>query len=380
MPWEPPELPEDAEDNIERIFTGLQDRLPGWQPDAGALDTALAEEIATETAQLAAGARAVLEYSIAALGETAFGFPVYTGVAATIDAEVTVTSPGVIIPAGLNVAGVNPAGVEVAFTLLEDVLAGGTTQPVTLVCTEQGDLGNGVPAGPLTLITASSSVLEVEAVAASTNGADGETLEAYLDRLVDWLATLRPGGVRAGDVAALARSVPGVFRARAVDLYDADTDTWDNERTVSVFPIDEDGAPVSGDVAAQVAQVIEEAREVNFIVRIGEPTYTAVNVEYSAIAKTGADPIDVAARINATVLGWLAAFGTTEENEQAWEPVDTVRYLELARVVGTVDGVAYVTSLTLNGITDDLELPGVVPLPASADDPVAPSTCTGTVA
>src|SRR5690606_11124380 len=148
-----------------------------------------------------------------------------------------------------------------AFTLPEDVLAGSNPQPATFVCTEIGDVGNGVPAGPLTMITASTAVLGVEAVEASTNGADGETLAMYLDRFVDWAATLRPGGVRARDIAALTRTVPGVHRARAVDLYDVVDDAWGRERTVSVFPIDEDGAPVAGPVATQVAQVLEDARE-----------------------------------------------------------------------------------------------------------------------
>lgn len=377
-PFEPPPIDTDEDAVTARILDGLADRLPGWEPYEGAPEVALAEETGRETAVLGLLASQVLTLAVAALGETGFGFPAYLGVAATVPVDITVTEVGATIPAGLAVSGVNGSGVEVAFELLDQLEATSNPMPATMTCTEIGDIGNSVPAGDLTVVTSTSTVVSVTATADSSNGADAETVEGYLDRLVDYLATIRPGGVRADDLAALARSVPGVHRALGVDLYDPTDETFDNERTATVFPIDEDGSPVSPTIADQVQVLLEASREVNFVIHVAEPTYTPVEVEYAAIAEDGADPAVVADNIEAAVYSWLAAWGTTDEDETAWVDTDTVRYLELARVAGSASGVAYLTSLTLNGGTVDFPLPGVAALPAAADA-VTPSTVTGTV-
>lgn len=379
MPFELPPIETDPTAATARILDALQDRLPGWVPVEGAPEVALAEEIGRETAIVGQLASQMMTLSVAALGETGFGFPAYPGVPASIDVDITVTATGDVIPVGLVVTGLNPAGAEVAFALADEVTATSNPMPATLICTEVGDIGNAVPVGPLQVVTSTLTVVSVGATAASTGGADPETVLAYMDRLVDYLSTLRPGGVRAGDLAALARSVPGVHRALGVDLYDPIEETFDNERTATVYPIDENGAPVSPTVAAEVQALLEESREVNFVIHIAEPTYTAVAVEYEAVAETSADPAAVATNIENAIFNWLATWGTTEDDETAWEATNVVRYLEVARIAGSAAGVAYLSSLTVNGTTTDFTLPGVAPLPAAADDPTDPSTVTGTV-
>lgn len=165
----------------------------------------------------------------------------------------------------------------------------------------------------------------------------------------------------------------------AVDLYDPATPGVPAERTVTVFPIDEHNAPVSPLVAAQVQAILEQAREVNFVVHVAAPSYTPVEIVYEAIAETGQDPEVVRAGINGALADWLGAFGSTTDDPQAWNPVSTIRLLELARIAGGATGVAYLASLTINGAAADLELEGVAPLPAPLDDDTDPSTITGTV-
>ncbi len=379
MPWEQPDIPEDPDEIIQRILDGLAERMPGWEPIPGAPEVALAEELGYEMAVLGQLTRIGLEVAIAGFGETAFGFPAYLGATADLQAEVTVTAAGATIPAGLTVVGINDNGDEVAFELADDVVAETTTVPVELTAVDEGLAGNGVPVGPLTMVTATTSVVDVAATATSANGADPEVIDDYLTRLVDYLGTLRPGGVNAADMAALARSVPGVHRALAVDLYDPADPGTQTERTVTVFPIDENNAPVPTAVAAQVQSTLDAAREVNFIVHVAEPTYTAVDVAFTAVAEAGADPIVVQTSVTGAIADWLAAFGATADDPQAWEPTTTVRLLDLARVAGSATGVAYLASLTLNGASANLELTGVAPLPAPLDDPTDPSTITGTV-
>ena len=379
MPWEQPDVPEDPDEIIQRILDGLAERMPGWEPVPGAPEVALAEELGYEMAVLGQLTRIGLEVAVAGFGETAFGFPAYLGATADLQTNVTVTAAGATIPAGLTVVGINDNGDEVAFEVLADVVAGATTVPVEFTAIDEGLAGNGVPAGPLTMVTATTSVVDVVATATSANGADPEAIGDYLTRLVDYLGTLRPGGVNAADMAALARSVPGVHRALAVDLYDPADPGTQTERTVTVFPIDENNAPVPTAVAAQVQSTLDAAREVNFIVHVAEPTYTAVDVAFTAVAEAGADPVVVQTSVTGAIADWLAAFGATADDPQAWEPTTTVRLLDLARVAGSATGVAYLASLTLNGASADLELTGVAPLPAPLDDPTDPSTITGTV-
>lgn len=379
MPWEQPDVPEDPDEIIQRILDGLAERMPGWEPVPGAPEVALAEELGYEMAVLGQLTRIGLEVAVAGFGETAFGFPAYLGATADLQTNVTVTAAGATVPAGLTVVGINDNGDEVAFEVLADVVAGATTVPVEFTAIDEGLAGNGVPAGPLTMVTATTSVLDVVATAASANGADPEAIGDYLTRLVDYLGTLRPGGVNAADMAALARSVPGVHRALAVDLYDPATPGVPTERTVTVLPIDENNAPVSTVVANQVQSTLDAAREVNFIVHVAEPTYTAIDIAYTAVAEAGADPAIVQASVTGAIADWLAAFGATANDPQAWEPTTTVRHLDLARVAGSATGVAYLASLTINGASADLELAGVAPLPAPLDALVSPSTITGTV-
>lgn len=380
MPWEPPDLPSDPDEVTERILEGMAAALPGWEPYDGAPEVVLATELGREIALLhTAAVSVVLEQAIAGMGETAFGFPAYLGVAAEIPVTLTVTGAGAIVPQGLTVIGINSDGTEVAFELLEDVVAEAETVDVTMTATEPGYFANTVPAGALTVVLATSSVVSAEATAPSTGGADPESLQDYLTRLTDYFATLRPGGVRASDLAALARSVPGVHRALGVDLYDPADPETPAERTATVFPIAEDGSPVSPTIAAQVQAVLEASREVNFVIHVEEPTYTPVNVEYAAVAETGADPAVVATAIESAVLDWLTSWGTTEDDDTAWQPVTVIRHLQLAKIAGSAPGVAYLESITVNGSAADFTLPGVASLPSSPSDPLTPSTVEGTV-
>lgn len=596
MAWTPLPVETDEDAVVARILDALAARLPGWVPVEGAPEVALAEEIGRETAATNARAGAAVELAFAGIGETVFGLASILGAQATMLVDLTVTAAGDVVPAGFIVVGVNPDGVEVAFELPEQVTATGTVVQVLMRARDVGALSNGVPAGPLTVVTSTSTVSAAAAAAPSTGGVDAESLTAYLGRLVDYIATLRPGGVRGGDLAILARNVTGVHRALGVDNYDpgvneiqsvaiadatsgtftvtfeaqttaaighdataatvqtaleglsnidpgdvivtggplgaaavtvefadalkasnrtqmtatsslvgataavtidpnatadnevtytaksagtggnairvAYTDpaaasaalavsvvgnditvalatdaagaitstaldvrdavnahagasalvaaalpgtttgagvvaavaltnltggtdptitittdregvapSTNNEKMVTVFPVDAAGLPVSAAVKAAVDAELQAVREVNFIIHVYDPTYTAVQVNFTAVAETGADPVVVQANVHAALRAHLdpARWGATVEDPASWQPTSTVRYLDLARVAGSAEGVAYLSALTLNGGTNDVTLPGAAALPAplTGDDP---STITGTVA
>lgn len=380
MAFEPPEIDTDLDAVTDRLLDGMGDRIDGWEPVEGALEVALAEELGREVAVMNQTFVDLAEYAVAGFGQTVFQFPAYLGEPASVPVTITVTVTGAVIPAGFTVVGVNSNGEEVAFQLPEERVSTSTTMTAVLVATDLGAYGNGIPASTMTVATVTTTVVSVAATAESAGGRDPEPINAYLDRLTDYLASLRPGGVNARDLAALARTVPGVHRAIAADLYNPAAPGTPTERTATVFCVDETGHAVASGVLDEVRGVLERSREVNFIIHVVNPNYTRVQIAYTAVAEQGADPAVVEAEIDAALGGWLTSWGSTVDDPQAWVETTKVRRLEAARVAGSVPGVAYLDTLTINGSsTADLDLAGPAALPTPLDAGTLPSTVTGTV-
>ena len=373
-------LPLDDEDEASRrILDALAAKVDGWEPIEGAFDVALAQEFGRESALLGERVAELLDLATAGLGAS-FGVPPAEATSAELAVTFTVTAPGVVIPAGV-VVGDRTGPEEVAYRLDVEHIAATTTPTLTLTAVVPGAAASTTSGTPLVVATATATVISAIAAGDSTGGVDAEELDVYLTRLSGYLSTLRPGGVTGEDMAALARSVPGVQRALGLDLYDPDSPGVQSERTVTVVPIDAAGQPVDAGVADEVQAQLEAAREVNFVVHTAAPTYTPVDVVFSAVAETGADPVAVKAAVVAAVTDWLAParWGSTLADPRAWAKTSTVRYLDVVRVAGTAPGVAYLDSLTIDGDTVGVTLAGAAPLPAPMDDALAPSTVDGTV-
>lgn len=380
MPWSPLPVETDPDVVTVRILEAMRTALPGWEPYEGTPEVVLAEEIARESVVLAVTAQAVMEEAVAGMGQTVFGIPTQPAVAATIPVRLTVSANGVV-PAGFTVIGITDAGVEVAFQLAVETPAAVPSVDVTMTAVLPGAAANSVPTGDLTVVTATAVVTSAAALDRASGGVDEETRVQYLNRLTDYLATLRPGGVRAIDLALLARSVPGVHRALGIDLLDPAAPGVSTERTATVFLVDADGLPVDTDVAAEALAKLDESREVNFNIHIGIPTYTPVDVTFEAVAEAGADPTAVRAAVRAAIAAFLspARWGSVAGDDQAWVNTSKIRYLDLARAAGSADGVAALIDLQIDGGTVDVVLTGPAPLPAPTSDPLAPTTIDGTV-
>jgi phage-related baseplate assembly protein len=127
------------------------------------------------------------------------------------------------------------------------------------------------------------------------------------------------------------------------------------ERAITVAVADEDGLTVSGSIKQAVGAYLEALREVNFVVSVIDPTYTAVNVTATLKAKAGADPATVDATATAVLEDYLSPA------TWSWRP--TVRYNELISLLDQVDGVDYVVSITTP--SGDVTLSGVASLPTA---------------
>lgn len=357
----------------------LRAAVPGWEPADGHLEVWLIEALARITAEAAAVAAQVPAAILRAFGTDLVGTQPLEGTAATMTTTWTARDTrGYTIPAGTLVQyAASGDDVRVFRTTTESVItAGGATLTgVEVAAVELGVAGNGVPAGALDPVDALSWVSSVVATTVSAGGVDPETDDAYLDRLTAELRLLTPRPILPDDFAVLARQVTGVTRALAIDGYDPDAvpPTTGNDRMVCLVPLDADGADVAPEVASEVATYLDALREVNFEIKTTTATTTAVDVDYTLAVAPGYASADVLAAVDAALGTYLspATWAGGDASPPEWRTgQDTVRLLEVASLIRSVPGVAYVATVTLDGSAADFTLDGAAPLPT-------PGTITG---
>lgn len=391
MAYDPPDVDTDEDAVAERILGNLVDNLDGFVPVEGDPLVALAEELGRENADTNLLTTTALATAWAGVGETVYQVaPIEATYATLPDVELTFTpvAPGPAglaastVPAGFTIV-VDDGGDGVAYQLLADVTPT-STDPihVSMQAVEPGTQGNLaiLPEAPpdAQIITSSLAVSSATVLASAAGGLDAETLTAYLERLTDYVSLLRPGGVTGNDLAALARTVPGVHRAVGIDLYDATAGTYGHERTATVVAIDTLGYPFSSD---ELQAVLEAAREVNFVIYQGEPTFTPVTIEVQVHARPDADADDVHAQVVAAVTAYIspAVWGSTDYAPSSWTERTTLRIFDVISAILTVPGVALIDSVAINGGTEDVTLAGPAALITGVDADTDPSTVTVTV-
>jgi hypothetical protein len=178
---------------------------------------------------------------------------------------------------------------------------------------------------------------------------------------------LAPRPILPNDFAVMAKQVPGVFRATAIDLYNPGPPPANNvPRCVTVVVVGEDGNPVSAAIKQQVDDLLQSEREVNFLVFVIDPTYTVINVDFTVHPYPDYDGPTIVDAAKQAVADYLspANFGAAPYGETPlWLSDNYVRYLEVAEVINRVEGLWYITALTVNGGTADVALPGPGPMP-----------------
>jgi len=381
---------QDARDLMQRAFDYLKTKIPGWQPSEGQLDVWLIEAFGSEASEIAGLASEVPKTVFRYFGSTVMGIPPISATPAVVQSTWFFTdAAGHTIRAGTQV-GIRDADDNLIpfYVLVDVIVAGGQTQTaadaVTLVAAIPGanTSGLGSVGGDVELIDPIAWVDHITQSAVTSGGADAESDDDYLSRLSQQLQLMGPRPILPRDFAILARNIAGIQRAAVLDGYNPADQTFNNERMVTVVPVDVAGQPVSAGTKTTLAAYLESLREVNFVVNTLNPTLQEIDVSVTVKVLSGYDPTEVASRVEAAVIAYLnpANWGVSQDDDpndpQTWVNEQTIYYLELATVINNVAGVDRITALTLGAhggaqVATDYVLNGVVPLPfTNANDVV----------
>lgn len=370
-------VPLDPDELRETAYEYLQAQVPGWEPSQGNLDTWIIDAFSEITAQVGETAADVLTSVFRYYGANIAGIsPIEATTATALSTWTMIDDTGYTVPAGTTV-GIDRDGELIPFQTVNDlVISPGDTEAidVSLVAAEAGDDSNDLT-GSAILIDQLDYVSTVVLTTVSSGGTDAEEDSVYLDRLTDELRLLSPRPILPDDFATLAKRIVGVDRGTAINGYNPNTDTYDNERTITVAVVDDAGDAVDVSTKTAVEEYLTAQREVNFLVFVVDPTYTTIDVTFTCVAWPGWNIADVESAAEAAVNGYLSAanWGMPDTGEdRVWVNTDKVRYLEVAQVINNVAGVHHISALAVNGDTVDVTLSGVAPLPQ-------PGTISGTV-
>jgi hypothetical protein len=368
----------EAVDLADDSFEYLASKVPGWSPSPGNLEAWLIESQSQIAAELRALVALVPDSIFAYFGASILGLPPYAATQATaLTTWVAVDAAGYTIEAGTVIAITPPSSATgYAFAVDADVVipAGQTTAyGVAARALESGSAASGLT-GAVAVIDPLTFIDNVTLDAPTSGGQDAETSDEYLSRLSALLTLLSPRPILPQDFAVLAqRTVPEVARAVAIDLYNPGPPVDANcPRCVSVAVVDIDGNAVAPTVKAQVDELLQSQREVNFLVFVVDPTYTTIDVSFDVNSYPSYDPLDVAARIVAALEQYLSptSWGVPpygDSSSRSWINATKVRYLEVAEQINRVDGVHFINTLAIRAAggafgQNDVALTGVAPL------------------
>lgn len=162
-----------------------------------------------------------------------------------------------------------------------------------------------------------------------------------------------------------------------------DPNTFNYPRNVTVVPVDTNGVTVNSAISQQLVTYLESRREVNFTVQAITPSYVPIDVQYSVYVAPTYTSATVQNNINAALRSYLspANWAGGANTPPYWDGSSTtVRVMDVAAVIGAVDGVYSVVSAQIRTsyptggsyAGTDIALNGIAPFPIA-------NTLTGTI-
>lgn len=361
------EIETEASSLLDDSLDYLESQIDDYSPAAANLDVVIMEAVSNMAEETAETQAEVPDSIFKYFGKTIAGIPVEEPIPALLSSTwVAADTDGHTVEAGWYAS-----QDDTTFRVVEDVeIPVGQTSTavgaVRMIAVEDGAEANGL-SGELEQDEGIAWVDRVDIVGVSAGGEDGEEDDAYVERLAEELQISSPTPIKPSDFIVLAQREPGVGRATAIDLYNADTAQHDVERCVTVAITDDAGEPVEPPVKNRLKTTLQSMREVNFLVFVVDPTYHTITITYKVQALPGWNADAVAANVDAALYEHLNPFrwgnrDYAQYSEDRWLNSTHVRYFDMLWLVRDVNGVDHVIDLKINGGTTDVPLSGVAPL------------------
>jgi hypothetical protein len=347
------------QDLLDEVISYIQNKVPAWVPNDGALDTWIVQVMTSQVADLRTLALDVPDTIFQWFGSTLLNIPPIDATPARAQSTWTVQdNAGYTIPGGTYVTIRNIEGIDVPFQTDGDVIVppGNTATAdgeVYLIAVNEGLDGSGLGSigGPVLLLDTLAFVTGIVQTDITTGGIDAETSTDYNNRLAHHLRLLSTRPILPDDFANLALETVGVYRAIAIDGFNPADSSTGNARMVAVSAIDINGNNLDGATKSALDAMLQVNREVTFIVNVIDPNRTSVDVTFTAAVVSTYDPAQVTTNAIAAVQNYLnpATWGQAPfvDNPQTWVQVDKVYYFEMAQTISNVEGVDRLITLEM---------------------------------
>lgn len=339
-------------------YDEMASRIPGWDPIAGEIDTALIQANARIASQVRASA-GIVPISVFRYIAAQFGLTPRAGTPWQIVATLTWsdTDPHTL-PAGtqfaVDVGGGDLRTFELVFDVVENDGDGdyfnAQLQSVDLT-QDNSDVLSTMLMQPIELL---DEFLVGTVTVDSFGGQQSETDDEFFQRLIRRFALNSTAPILPADFANLALDVAPIgSRAIAIDGWDAVAATANNARTVTIFGVNQEGSFWSPTLKAEVLSYVAALREINWNIYVADPVLFIASAKFDGKAIPGYVPADVlAAGLQALrdyihPKNWGKPAVETLGNWTLLEGWDKLRLGELYEVLNNVDGMAYLNSVNL---------------------------------
>lgn len=358
-------------------FERLKELIPGWEPADGDLTTIAIKTVCYIMAEARDVASVVPLAIFRYFGQTIAKVPPLEAVPANALTDWKFAdSLGHVIPALTPLVMTNPQGEKVGFQVLSEfnVPVGiNEVKSIPIGAIVPGENGNHItgtiePAQNLPFV---SAIVLNATTPETTGGSNEESDLEYLNRLSALLTTIAPRAITAKDFSLLATSIEGIHRCLAISGYNFETSKAGEEKTVGLVPIDITGKAVSAAIQKRLKEYMQEIREIGYIVTVGSPTVTKVDVKVKVHCREGTNKELAEKTIKEAIENYLKAetWGQLPGGGiPSWLNEPAVRQGSLAAIINGNPAVSYtlLPEICEHGKTlenKDFTLPGVAPLP-----------------
>lgn len=214
----------DPEEIFQRFVEFIQVNYPDWQPSDGQLDVMTARFFSTQIAMAADLASNVQRSIFRYFGSTILNIqPLMGSYAQGVGNFFKLAGPGTAqtLPFGTFVGLTDRNGdVAIFSTMADGVFSDAdTVQQIEIQAIEEGEFSSRL-SGTIQMVEMTDWITNAVMVGETSGGADAESDELYLQRLVDNIALMTPRPIMASDFAIISKNIPGVWRSAVLDNFE----------------------------------------------------------------------------------------------------------------------------------------------------------------